>query len=83
MKSVEPCYAMKTCSKALAVGIVWFFYDNLHRNFVNSFLPDQNGHHATDDIFICIFVNETLSSLITISLKFVLKRPIDNNTALV
>ena len=34
-------------------------------------------------IFICIFVNEKFSILIEISLKFVSKDPIDNNTALV
>ena len=36
-----------------------------------------------DDIFRCIFVNEKLYILIKISLKFVLKGQIDNNSALV
>ena len=36
-----------------------------------------------DDIFKCIFVNESFSILIKISLKFVPKGPIDNNPALV
>ena len=35
---------------------------------VNSSLPEQNGRHFADDIFICIFMNEG---------------PIDNNPALV
>ena len=39
----------------------------------------QNGRHFTDDIFICIFVNESFYILIKISLKFVPEGPIDNN----
>ena len=35
-----------------------------------------------DAIFRCIFVNEKLSNLIKISLKFVPKGPIDNNPVL-
>ena len=51
--------------------------------WVNSSPPGQNGHRFTDDIFRCIFVNETFCILIKISLKFVPKSPIDNNLALV
>ena len=36
-----------------------------------------------DNIFRCIFVNETFCILIKISLKFVPKAPIHNNPALV
>ena len=36
-----------------------------------------------DNIFKCIFMNEMFCISIQISLKFVLKGPIDNNTALV
>ena len=36
-----------------------------------------------DNNFKCIFLNETFCILIKISLKFVLKGPIDNNPALV
>ena len=36
-----------------------------------------------DNIFKCIFVNEKFCILIKISLKFVPKGPIDNNSALV
>ena len=36
-----------------------------------------------DGIFKCIFMNEKLSILIPISLKFVPKGPIDNKSALV
>ena len=51
-------------------------------NVINS-PPGQNGRHFADDIFICIVVNEKFLILIKISLKFILKGPIDNNSALV
>ena len=51
--------------------------------WVKSSPPGQNGHHFADDIFRCIFVNVKFWVLITISLKFVPKGPIDNNPALV
>ena len=50
---------------------------------VNSFSPGQNGRHFADDVFRCILVNEEFGILIKISLKFVPKCPIDNNTTLV
>ena len=46
---------------------------------LNSSPPGQNGRHFTDDIL----VNEKNYILIEISLKFVPKRPIDYNPALV
>ena len=52
-------------------------------SFINSSPSGQNGCHFTDDIFRCIFVNEKFCILIKISLKFVPKSPIDNNSALV
>ena len=54
--------------------ILWFF---------NSSSPIQNGRHFADSIFRCIFVNEKFYILSKISLKFVLKGPIDNKPALV
>ena len=45
--------------------------------------PGQNGSNFADDIFRCIFVNETCCILIKISLKFVHRRKIDNNTVFV
>ena len=45
--------------------------------------PRQNGRNFTDDISRCIFLNEKFYMLIKISLKFVLKGPINNNPALV
>ena len=44
--------------------------------------PRQNGHHFADDILKCIFLNENVWILITISLKFVPKGPINNILAL-
>ena len=43
----------------------------------------QNGRHFSNDIFICIFINEKFCILIRISLKFVPKGPVDNKSALV
>ena len=43
----------------------------------------QNGRQFAGDMFRCIFVNKKFYILIKISLKFVPKGPIDNNTALV
>ena len=50
---------------------------------LNSSPPGQNGRHFADDIFRRVFVNEKLCTLIKISLNFVPRDPIDNNTALV
>ena len=50
---------------------------------LNSSPSGQNGHHFTDNIFRCIFVNEKFCILIKISVKFVLKGRNDNNPALV
>ena len=52
-------------------------------NIINSFPPGHNGRHFTDEIFKCIFSKEKFCILIQISLKFVPKIPIDNNSALV
>ena len=49
----------------------------------NTLRPRQNGRHFPDDIFKCIFLNETVWISITISLKFVPTGPIKNIPALV
>ena len=56
------------------------FDDNIR---VNILRPRQNGRHFADKIFKCTFVNENVWIPIQISLKFVLKCPIDNIPALV
>ena len=53
-----------------------------HDSF-NSFPPGQKGRHCTNDLFRCIFVNETFCILIKISLKIVPRVLINNNAALV
>ena len=40
--------------------------------------PRQNGHHFTNDIFKCIFLNENVRISIKISLMFVPKVRINN-----
>ena len=51
---------------------------------INTLRPRQNGRHFADDIFKYIFINENVWIPIEISLKFVLKGPIiDDSSALV
>ena len=50
---------------------------------VNTLRPRQNGRHFADDTFKPIFLNENIRISIKISLKFVLKVPINNIPALV
>ena len=50
---------------------------------LNILRPRQNGHHFTDDISKCIFLNENGQISIKIPLKFVPKVPINNIPALV
>ena len=45
--------------------------------YFNTLSPGQNGHHFTDDIFKCIFLNENVWISIKISLNFVPKGPGD------
>ena len=49
----------------------------------NTLRPRQNGRRFADDNFKCIFENENVSISIEISLKFVLKGPINNIPVLV
>ena len=44
---------------------------------------EKNGRHFADDVFKCIFLNENIWILLKISLKFVLKGPINNILSLV
>ena len=50
---------------------------------LNTLRPRQNGHRFTEDIFKHIFLNENVRISIWISLKFVLKGPVNNIPALV
>ena len=51
--------------------------------FLNTLRLRWNGHHLTNDIFKCIFLNENVWIPIKISLKFVPKGPINNIPTLV
>ena len=50
---------------------------------VNTLRPKQNGRHFPDDIFKCIFLNDSVGISIKISLNFVPWSPINNIPALV
>ena len=49
---------------------------------INSSTPGPNDHHFADDIFKCIFLNESFRILIKISLKVVQDNPFDNKAIL-
>ena len=51
--------------------------------FFNTLRPRQNGHHFPDNILKGLFLNENVCIWIKISLKLVLKGPINNIPALV
>ena len=50
--------------------------------WINTLRQRQNGRHFPDDIFRCIFLNETIWISIKISLNFVPQSPINNIPAL-
>ena len=50
---------------------------------IDSLGPRQNGRHFAHDILECIFCNENIWILIEISVKFVPKGPIDNDSPLI
>ena len=58
------------------------YHDNCSQ-ISNTLRPKQNGCHFPDNIFKCIFLNESIWISIEISLKFVPKGPINNIPALV
>ena len=76
--------------------VIWYFYaeDDSSRwpwhvliYFIevftlNTLRPRQDGCHFAEDIFKCILLNENVWISINFSLKFILRVPIDNITAL-
>ena len=52
-------------------------------DLLNTLRPTQNGRHFADEIFKCIFLNENEWISLKLSLKFVLKGPMNNIPALV
>ena len=57
--------------------------ETLYFMLFNTLRPIQNGHRFADDVFKCVFLNGNVWILLKISLKFVLKFPINNIPALV
>ena len=62
---------------------IMFMKHSTHELNINTLRPRQNGRRFLDDIFKCIFLNENIWISIKISLRFVLKGPINNIPALV
>ena len=58
-------------------------HDIVYTGRVNTLRLRQNGHHFTDNIFKCNFLNENLCISVQISLKFVLQGPLNNKTSLI
>ena len=58
-------------------------YQSCSHCYINTLRPRQYGRHFPDDVFKCIGVNENMSILITISLKFVCMVLINNTPSLV
>ena len=65
-----------------SVGRQYAWWETTEIGNLNTLRPRQNGHHFSDDIFKWIFVNENAWIWIEISLKFVLRGPINNIPAL-
>ena len=63
--------------------IPWILLWPGHQQVFNTSKLRHNGCHFADDIFKCISSNENVWILIKISLKFVLKGPINNIPALI
>ena len=68
-------------SKKISSNIIMTKYTSLP--YLKPLRPRRNGRHFADNIFHCIFYNETVRLSLNISLKFVPKVSIDNILALV
>ena len=53
--------------------IIWKKYVGFYHVYavINAMRPEWNGHHLTDNICKCIFMNENVSILSQISQKFI------------
>ena len=74
----NPHYFWMRVYNGLLKALPWFIAVHF-----NTLRPRQNGCHFPDDIFKCIFLNESIWISIGISLKFVPKAPINNIPVLV
>ena len=82
-KAYVICGRQSTSLEAFTCVISYICFISEKYAYINTLRPRQNGRHFPDDIFKCIFVNENVSILIKISLKFVPKVLINNIPALV
>ena len=64
-------------------AIIWAITDQANLGYLNTLRPRQDGRRFADDVCKCIFLNENIWISLEISLKFVLKFPINNIPALV
>ena len=62
----------------LGSSVNYLYWDQEGSDIINRLRLRQRGHHFTDDIFKCIFLNEDILIVIEISVKFVPKGPINN-----
>ena len=55
----------------------------MHKIFIKTFKPKQNGHHFVDHILKVIIVNKNCNFLIHVSLKFVSQSTINDKQTLI
>ena len=72
----------KTCKRLALLSFCGGFHTSFTPPPLSQLPPGQDGRNFADDIFRCIFVNETFCILIEMSLKFVHKGPIYNKWTL-
>ena len=80
---VESSVTMSTMALDWDWNVCWKLRYLALRTYISTLGPRQNGRYFPDDIFKLIFLNETVSISIKISLKFVPMGPINNIPALV
>ena len=77
---LELLQLLVNCHRICSNTLLWM---SCHRQLGNTLRPRQNGCHLAEDIFNCIFLNENVWISLKISLKFVLKVPVNNTPALI
>ena len=72
-------FPSQMASDVASVYMSWCYHNKL--SLIKSFPLDKMAAILADNIFKCIFLNEETLILIKISLKFVLKGPINKNSS--
>ena len=75
MKKLDFKYNVHNVSASCLIFTLW---STSNKNYLNALGPRQNGRHFTDDISKCIFLNENVWILNTITAKFVSNGWINN-----